>query len=175
MIKVDNLFTNKDIVAVAVSGGKDSMALLHVLYNLIEKGKLKAINVEHGIRGEESLNDTEFVKKECQKLGVELLCFSADCPTLAKQKGMSLEEVAREVRYTYFKQAVDSGFCNKVATAHHLSDSVETMLFNLFRGSGLSGVTGIDNRDYIVRPFADVSRQEIDLYVDKNGNIGTTQ
>ena len=169
MINVKDFFTNKDVVAVALSGGKDSMALLHVLYNNLPKGNVKAINVEHGIRGEESLVDTEFVKAECKKLGVELLCFSADCPTLAKQNAMSLEEVARKVRYEFFKQAVDSGFCNLVATAHHLSDSVETILFNMFRGSGGGGVTGIDSRGYIIRPFADITRQEIDLYVDKNG------
>jgi len=168
MIKVDNFFTNKDVVAVAVSGGKDSMALLHVLYNALPKQNLKAINVEHGIRGEESKQDSLFVKEQCEKLGIELKCFSADCVAFSKANNTSLEEGARIVRYKFFEEAVNSGFCQFVATAHHLSDSVETILFNLFRGSGVSGVSGIENRDYIIRPFLNVTREEIDLYVQKH-------
>ncbi|MBO6263816.1 MAG: tRNA lysidine(34) synthetase TilS [Clostridia bacterium] len=167
------LLKNRGVVAVAVSGGKDSVALIHLLSKL--KGELgitlKAVNVEHGIRGEESVSDSEFVKKLCKELSVELYFKSVDVPRLVERDGLSEEEAARILRYKVFDEAIESGFCDFIATAHHLSDDVETILFNILRGTSLSGVGGISSLSHggkILRPMLSVTRDEIDDYVLKN-------
>ena len=167
------LLKNRGVVAVAVSGGKDSVALIHLLSKL--KGELgitlKAVNVEHGIRGEESVSDSEFVKKLCKELSVELYFKSVDVPRLVERDGLSEEEAARILRYKVFDEAIESGFCDFIATAHHLSDDVETILFNILRGTSLSGVGGISSLSHggkILRPMLSVTREEIDDYVLKN-------
>ena len=168
MVDFSKFFSDNDIVAVALSGGRDSMALLHMLTLAMPKSRIKAINVEHGIRGESSVADTSFVKNYCKVEGIELKCYSADVPAYCRQTGTSEEEGARQIRYAFFKQALQEGFCTKIATAHHLSDSVETVLFNLFRGAGTTGGSGIGQNNNIIRPLLTVSREEIDLYVEKN-------
>ncbi|MBR3864942.1 MAG: tRNA lysidine(34) synthetase TilS [Clostridia bacterium] len=168
-----NLFNKQESVAVALSGGKDSVFLLHLLYtHANELGiTLKAVNVEHGIRGENSLRDTEFVKKLCEKFDIELLCFSVNTLAHSKENGYSEEQSARILRYECFEKAINSGFCNKIATAHHLSDNAETVLLNLFRGSALSGVSGIPKtalNGKIIRPILNTSKQTINEYIEKN-------
>ncbi len=168
-----SLFNKQESVAVALSGGKDSVFLLHLLYkNALELGiTLKAINVEHGIRGESSIRDSEFVKELCAKLNVELLCFSVNTLAHCKENGYSEEQSARILRYECFKKAISDGFCDKVATAHHASDNAETVLLNLFRGSALSGVSGIPKTTLngkIVRPILNTSKQTIEEYIKKN-------
>lgn len=169
----NSLFKPKDTVAVALSGGLDSVCLLHML--LDKKDDLlisvKAVNVEHGIRGENSKRDSLFVKNLCQKLGVPLLSFSVNVPEYAEKNGLSIETAARVLRYQCFDNALIGGFCNKIATAHHLSDDAETVLFNLFRGTGVSGVTGIKKSAYsdkIVRPLLSSGRSELYDYAKKN-------
>lgn len=157
----------------AVSGGADSVCLLHLLHtnaNALEI-TVKAVNVEHGIRGESSLQDSRFVKDFCASLGIELKSYTVNAPGYAKEKGYSLEQSARILRYECFDNALIEGFCDKIATAHHLSDNVETVLFNLFRGSALAGVCGIDEislNGKIVRPLLGCSRAQIDEYVKQN-------
>ena len=147
-------------VGVALSGGSDSMALLHLLSsNANFYGfSVCAINVEHGIRGEESIADSLFVKDYCKKNNLPLLTFSVDCINYAKENKLTVE------------QALSQGFCDVVATAHHLSDNAESVLFNIFRGTGLKGLIGIaDNlSDKIIRPLLDVSKDEINEYVKKH-------
>lgn len=166
----EDLLIGKKSVAVALSGGKDSMALLNLLLeSKTFKGQVKAINVEHGMRGESSVKDSEFVKSYCKQKNVPLKCYTVNAPEYSEKTKTSLEEGARILRYSCFKDAYDSGFCDAVATAHHLSDNAETMLFNLFRGSSLYGMSGIKEQNGIyIRPILSVSREEIDLYVDKN-------
>lgn len=166
----EELLVGKKAVAVALSGGKDSMALLNLLLeSKTFKGQVKAINVEHGIRGESSVKDSEFVKNYCKQKNVPLKLYTVNAPEYAENNKTSLEESARILRYSCFKDAYDNGFCDAVATAHHLSDNAETMLFNLFRGSSISGMSGIKEQNGIfIRPLLCVSRKEIDLYVDKN-------
>ncbi len=166
-------FVNKnETVAVALSGGSDSMALLHYMHkNAKDYGfNVIAINVEHGIRGEQSKNDTEFVKNYCANLGVELICYSVDCITYSKNQKLSLEEGARKLRYDCFFDSITNGKCDKIATAHHLRDNVESILLNLFRGTGLKGLAGITS-DYdgkIIRPLINVKKEEIERYVLEN-------
>lgn len=160
-------------VAVAVSGGADSMALLHFTVNFCTRFRFKtvALNIEHGIRGENSLRDTAFVKEYCAEKGIPLLEYKVDAPHKAKADKMPLEQAARILRYECFADAVKRGNCDAVFTAHHASDNLESVLFNLFRGTGVKGLTGI--RDYesvIYRPFIKVSKAEITEYV-KQHNI----
>ena len=159
-------------VAVAVSGGADSMALLHYVMNHRDKFRFKivAINVEHGIRGENSLRDTAFVKEYCSAQGVPLYEYKVDAPKKARKDKIPLEQAARILRYGCFYDAVSKGKCDAVLTAHHSSDNLESVLFNLFRGTGIKGLTGI--RDYkrvIFRPLIKVSKAEIAEYVKANG------
>lgn len=168
-----NLFNKKEVVAVAISGGADSVCLLHLLHTNAKALDItvKAINVEHGIRGESSLQDSQFVKDFCALINVELKSYTVNAPSFAKQKGYSLEQAARVLRYECFDNALIEGFCDKIATAHHLNDNVETVLFNLFRGSALAGVCGIDEislNGKIVRPLLGCSRAKIEEYVKQN-------
>ncbi len=150
-------------VVVALSGGADSMALLHVLYSLKDEYSLtlEACHVNHGIRGESAERDEAFVTAECENLGVNLHLLSADIPKLAEQKGMGLEECGRMVRYEFFRSLGDC----LVATAHTLSDRCETLLLNQTRGASLKGLCSIPaTRDNIIRPLIDCTRGEIEAY-----------
>lgn len=158
-------------VAVATSGGCDSMALLHYLSSASKKGgfNVVALNVEHGIRGEESLRDTKFVKKYCEEHEIPVLCYAVDCRKKSYEDKLSLEEAARILRYDSFADALKNGKCDFVATAHHSRDNAESVLFNLFRGTGVKGLSGIKNRGAIIRPFIKVSKEEIENYAKTNG------
>ncbi len=164
---------NEKCVAVAVSGGQDSMCLLH--YLLVNSKKFNysvvAINVEHGIRGESSVKDSEFVKDYCAKNGVPCYSFTVDVPAYAQKNKLTLEQAGRKLRYDIFYETINNGNCDVVATAHHLGDNVESILLNLFRGSGVSGVVGI-NEEYskgIIRPMLNVQKSQIELYSIENG------
>lgn len=169
-----SLFKKGAAVAVALSGGKDSVCLLHLLIKNAERLNItvKAVNVEHGIRGESSINDSAFVKDLCDSLNVPIKSYSVNAPERAKATGESLEQAARKLRYDCFYEALNGGFCNQIATAHHLSDNAETVLLNLLRGSSLKGLCGIKktaNGGKIIRPLISVSRKQIDEYVELNG------
>ncbi|HKL93710.1 MAG TPA: tRNA lysidine(34) synthetase TilS, partial [Clostridia bacterium] len=118
-------------IAVAVSGGRDSMALLH----LFSKSNLSffAVNIEHGIRGEESLRDSKFVADFCQENGILIKSFSVDAPAYANQNHMTLEQSARELRYQIFDILLSSNECDLIALAHHLDDQAETVLMRILR------------------------------------------
>ena len=158
-------------VAVAVSGGEDSMALLHFTANFSARCRIKtvALNIEHGIRGENSLRDSAFVKDYCKNHDIPLLEYKVDAPKKAKANKIPLEQAARILRYECFFDAVKSGKCDAVFTAHHSSDNLESVLFNLFRGTGIKGLSGIqDYGNVIYRPFIKVSKAEITEYVREN-------
>ena len=159
-------------VAVALSGGSDSICLLHFLNSKKEDFSftLKAVNVEHGIRGESSKSDSAFVKDLCLSLSIPLYSFEVDAPTYCKENNLTLEEGARALRYNCFYKAIKEGFCDFVATAHHESDNFETLLFNLFRGTGMDGVKGIEEKTAkgIIRPLLKTSKQEINDYIKIN-------
>ncbi len=171
-INFGNMNLKSKKVAVALSGGSDSMALLHVLNSNADfyDFSVCAINVEHGIRGEESIADSSFVKDYCNTNGIPLLTFSVDCINYARENKLSVEQAGRVLRYGCFEQAISQGFCDVIATAHHLSDNAESVLFNLFRGTGLKGLFGIaDNvSNKIIRPLLEVSKDEINEYVKKH-------
>lgn len=154
-------------LAVGVSGGADSMCLLEILSKLkVDYGIiLKAVHLNHNIRGEEALRDQKSVEDFCRKLGIECISFSYDIPALAKEMGIGEEECGRIKRYECFSAAG----CDAVATAHTLSDSIETMIFNLLRGTGAKGLLGIPyKRDSIIRPLIECTRREIEAYCIEN-------
>ncbi|MGN1235088.1 MAG: tRNA lysidine(34) synthetase TilS [Christensenellaceae bacterium] len=155
-------------IALAVSGGRDSMALLHCFLSARERIRLIVVHCEHGIRGEASLADERFVKDYAARQGVDCISFHEDCPALAKQLGVSLESAARVFRYRVFDELLASGRVDLVATAHHADDNAETVLFRLCRGTSLSGAAGIVERKGYIRPLLDVTREEIDDYVRQN-------
>lgn len=171
-VNLSHFFNINDTVAVALSGGKDSMALLH--YLLSKKDLLKinviALNVEHGIRGQESINDSQFVKDYCKEKNVPILTYTVNSLEKAKSEKLSVEQSARALRYQCFYDAISSGKCDKVATAHHSLDNLESTLFNLFRGTGLKGASGIEENfsNSIVRPFLTVEKEEIENYIKEN-------
>lgn len=155
----------------AVSGGADSVALLHYLNAL--KGKhgylLCAVHCEHGIRGEESLADMEFVKALCKEWGVELYLFQEDCPARAKREKASLETAARNFRYQSFRTLVREGKTEYIATAHHKNDEAETTLFRLARGTSLGGMFAMkEESGYLLRPFLKWSKKDINAYIAEN-------
>ena len=159
-------------VCVAISGGVDSVVLLHTLFKLREQFEisLSAVHCEHGIRGEESLADGEFVKAFCTSLNVPCHYFSEDCPARAAREKVSLETAARNFRYACFSALVERGEVDFIATAHHLNDEAETVLFRFARGSALSGIRGMDEKNgYILRPFLHKTRAEIERYAKENG------
>lgn len=171
------LFSSGDVIAVALSGGKDSVCLLNLL---LENRKqlniiVKAVHVDHSIRGKDSENDAEFVKNYCEKLGVSIKIYKVDAPLYCKQNSLSIEQGARALRYGVFNELLSSGYCDKIATAHHKNDNYESLLFNLFRGTGLKGAGGIPKQNgKIIRPLLNASRKQIDEYVDIN-NLPFTQ
>ena len=173
-------------ICVAVSGGRDSMALLHLLNALSEEYgiSLCALNCEHGLRGETSKRDSLFVKNICKQWDIPLLTFSADCKRLAKDRGVGEEVAARDWRRSCYALAAEQfgkgNFDNfAIATAHHVNDNAETVLFNLARGCGLSGASGICDGEVslssdpsikikIVRPLISCTRDEINEYISAN-------
>lgn len=161
------LFEEHKRITAAVSGGADSMALLYILLELRESLGItvSAAHLNHMIRGEEAARDENFVRAECEKLGVPFVCEHIDVPKYAAENKLSLELAAREVRYDFFRR-VSYG---AVATAHTASDSLETMLFNLARGTALKGLCGIPpKRDIFIRPLILCSRREIEEYCAEN-------
>ena len=170
MLKFSTEIKGKTI-AVALSGGKDSMCLFNLLLKQKEQLniKLKAVNIDHSIRGKESENDSLFVKNYCMKVGVELYFDKVDAVKFSNENGYSLEESARILRYEILDKILKQNYADYIATAHHLSDNFETVLLNLVRGTGIKGLSGIpEERKGIIRPLLSASRSEIDDYILKN-------
>src|SRR5438876_7337610 len=158
---------------IGVSGGRDSVALLHWLVDLGYR-KLIVCHFDHHLRGRSSQADARFVKKLAAKYRVDFQIGSTNVPTFAKKKRMSIETAAREARYSFFAKIAKRRHCRAIFLAHHADDLVETFLLNLVRGAGITGLAAMrevstrrmDDRDLtIVRPLLSVWRAEIDKYV----------
>lgn len=166
------LFDRGDKVGVAVSGGRDSMSLLHYLVE--HKNDLMinviAIHVEHGIRGEESLSDQAFVLDYCSQNDIPVCYTKVDVPGYAKDHLIGVEQAARELRYRYFDELLKKGIVDKIATAHQLDDQCETVLMRIFRGTGVKGLEGIPSArsGKYIRPMLSLSRLDISEYCDAN-------
>lgn len=157
-------------VCVAISGGIDSVCLLHAFRKGAKQNQitLSAVTCEHGIRGEASLGDVQFVRKVCAAWDIPLYIFSADIPDRAEKSGRGLEEEGRMFRYGCFSQLLQTEV-DFVATAHHLDDVAETVLFRLARGTSLKGLAAIRERDGIVRPMLGVTKEQVEAYANRYG------
>ena len=162
-----SLISKGDTVTVALSGGADSVALLHVLWSLKDELSitLKAAHLNHGIRGGEADRDEAFARQICDKFDIPFVSEIIDIPAIAKERGQSIELCAREVRYDFLSRNADG----LIATAHTASDNAETLLLNLTRGSGTKGLSGIPpKRDNFIRPLIFCSRYDIEKYCIDN-------
>lgn len=171
-IRQNHMIQANDKVIVGVSGGADSLCLLFVLREYQRKVpfSMAVVHVEHGVRGKESLEDEEFVKKICLEYEIPVKCFSFDVPQIAREKKISVEEAGRIMRYQAFEQMVCETGADKIAVAHNQNDQAETMLWNMARGSGIAGAGGIRPvRGKIIRPLLCLQRCEIEDYLQKRG------
>ena len=162
-----SMIKSGDTVIAAVSGGADSVALLHVLYSLQDElsFSLAACHVNHNLRGAESDGDEMFVRRKCRMMDIPLYVANIKVNEF-RQKHDSLEECARRLRYGFFE---DIGKNKLIATAHTASDNCETILINMVRGTALSGICGIPaKRDNIIRPLLYITREDVERYCREN-------
>ncbi|MBS5511736.1 MAG: tRNA lysidine(34) synthetase TilS [Clostridium sp.] len=161
-----------DGVLAAVSGGADSVCLLLLLNGLAAELGIRvfAFHMNHGIRGAEADRDERFVMELCERLNISLTVAHEKVETYAEKYGLSGEEAGRILRYRHLEETAERYQCAKIAVAHHEDDDAETVLLNLFRGSGLAGLSGIRPvRGKIIRPLLCVSRKEIEEYLKEQG------
>lgn len=161
-----------DRVLVALSGGSDSVAMLHILNSLKESMgfSLCAAHINHNIRAE-AKRDEDFVSELCQSLGIECFVKSVKVLEYAKEKGISTELAGREIRYSFFDEIKEKHSIDKIATAHNRNDSAESILLHLTRGCGVSGLSGIEPvvNGKIIRPIIEIFKNEIEQYCFENG------
>ncbi|HQG67961.1 MAG TPA: tRNA lysidine(34) synthetase TilS [Paludibacteraceae bacterium] len=163
------LFPEKGKILVGVSGGRDSVALLDILIKLGYRCTVAHCNFH--LRGEESDRDEKFVQQLSFNLNIPYYSVDFDTVNYAKQKNISIEMAARELRYSWFTSLAEKINAQAIAIAHHADDNVETLLMHLVRGTGLKGLTGISPKNgLIVRPLLCCTRNEINEYI-KNNNL----
>jgi tRNA(Ile)-lysidine synthase len=164
-VKRQRLFHPGQRIGVAVSGGPDSVLLLHFMKDLaLEWGiTLAVVHFNHHLRGAESEADERFVRKLADSMGIAFMCGEAEVARVAREKKRNLEATARELRYRFFFSLVEQGRLDKVVTAHTANDQAETVLLRLLRGAGTRGLTGIHPvlEGKVARPFLDLTRAQI--------------
>lgn len=156
-------------VGVAVSGGADSVFLLHAMRELAPRWNLRLsmVHIEHGIRGEASVADADFVAKLAETFGLPFHLRRADVPAMAG----NLEQAARKVRQSFYSELIATGAVDRVATGHTRSDQAETVMFRILRGSGPTGLAGIlpVTREGLIRPLLGIDREEIETWLRERG------
>lgn len=171
-IETHNLINDGDHIIIGLSGGADSLAMTHGLIRLREKLNitLTAVHVNHMLRGGAADADAVFVQNFCDSEGIACFVFNEDVQMLAKQQGISFEEMGRNVRYDKFESVKSQLGANKIAVAQNRNDVVETFFINLFRGAGIHGLSSIEYiRDNLfIRPLLDVNRTDIEAYCKCN-------
>lgn len=170
-IKKHQLLMPNTTVVVGVSGGPDSLALLHFFYTIQAEWNITivAAHVDHMFRGRQSEEEMYFVKHFCDQLGIICEAKQIDVPAFQRQTKMGAQEAARECRYRFFREIMEKHAASFLALAHHGDDQIETILMRLVRGSSKKGYAGIPFKrpfqdGYIIRPFLCVSRAEIEAY-----------
>ncbi|RKX29012.1 MAG: tRNA lysidine(34) synthetase TilS [Candidatus Zixiibacteriota bacterium] len=170
-IKDYNLIAPRDAVLVGLSGGPDSVALIHLLHQLSSELKLLlgAVYINHGIRVEAAKIEEEFCQTLCDRLSIDLMIVREDIPDLAHRGKKGIEETARDFRYGVFDRVASEDGYDKIAVGHHADDQVETILFRILRGTGRPGLLGMPmRRDKIVRPLLNIHRREILQYLEEH-------
>lgn len=154
-------------VIIGLSGGADSTLLLHHFAKRAEE--VLCVHVNHMIRGAEADRDERFCRELCKELGVELLVCRIDIPALSRERGTGVEETAREERYRVFNEELKKRGFDAILTAHNADDNIESIIFNLARGSGINGLSGIKPKNgNIYRPLINLPKSEIVSYLDDN-------
>jgi tRNA(Ile)-lysidine synthase len=168
----NNMLQTGDKIVVGVSGGPDSLCLLHVLKDLCEDYgcSLYAAHLNHKFRGEAADADAVFVGEICREWGVPAFIETFDVPAYIEESGLSPEEAGREIRYKLFERVCLEVGGNKIAVAQNLNDHIETILMRFMRGSGIDGLKGIEAvRGNIIRPLLEIERCRIEEYCSENG------
>ena len=170
-IKKNNLIQKGDKIVLGLSGGPDSVCLLHILKRLKDVLDIEvyAAHLNHQIRGMEAQKDALYVSQLCESLGIKSFVKSIDVPKYCKENKLSIEEGARKLRYEMFFEIKESLNADKIAIAHNLNDQAETVLMRMMRGTGLQGLKGIDyiRDNVIIRPILDIERSEIEAYCEE--------
>jgi len=167
-IKKHGMISSGETVLAAVSGGADSVCMLHMLLELSNElnFSLSAAHFNHMLRGSEADRDEAFVKNLCASLDVPFFAGRADVSAFAKEHGKSTEEAARILRYDFLQKKADEIGAAKIATAHNADDNAETVILNLTRGTGLAGLRGIPPvRSNIIRPILCLTREDVEEYL----------
>lgn len=167
-----NMLPQNGLILAAVSGGADSMCLLHILSALsgAQNFSVAAVHYNHRLRGAESDGDEAFLRDYCATVGIPIYVGAGDVLDEARKSGEGIEEAARRMRYAFFYETAEKLGAARIATAHNADDNAETVLLHLCRGAGLNGLCGIPPvRGNIVRPLLTVTRSEIEQYLNENG------
>ena len=169
--KKESLVENGDRIVVGFSGGPDSVFLVEMLLKLREKidFDIVLVHINHLLRGKEAQRDEDFSINYGKSKGLKVFARKINITSLGKEKGLSLEEAGREARYSFYKEVLEKSNSNKIALAHNKDDQIETFMFRLTRGTGLSGLEGIaTKRDRYIRPISEIYKSEIVNYLDEN-------
>ncbi len=170
IISQNRLFHHDDRLLLAVSGGVDSMVLMHLFHKL--PYKFLVAHVNYNLRGEDSGKDAQLVESSCQDLGIEFLYKNVDTRDISEKSNKSIQMVARDVRYEWFEELMKVHELDYILTAHHADDNLETALFNLTKGTGISGLRGIPIRnEKRVRPLISFSKESIYEYAKEKGIV----
>ncbi len=159
-------------MVIGVSGGPDSVCLLHVLHSLSNTLgiELHAVHINHMLRAEEAQADEEYTSALCEELNVSLFIVRTDIVQMAERLGMSIEEAGREARYHEFDAYARNVGAARIAVAHNRNDQAETVMMHLIRGSGIAGLAGMDyRRGAVIRPLLNIAREEIEQYCKASG------
>lgn len=166
-----NLIKANDKIVLGVSGGPDSLFMLNILNNLKEKLHIKLVvaHINHMIR-DEADSEEQFVKAFCKKINVEFYSKRIEVEKYANNNKIGLEEAGRKIRYEFFEEVCEQTGSNKIAVAHNKNDKVETMIMHILRGSGISGLQGIQpqTNNKIIRPIIEIERKDIEKYCEEN-------
>lgn len=167
-ISANSLINEKDRILVGLSGGPDSIFLLYILHNYFNN-QLIIAHINHKLRGVDSDLDEKFVRTISQKLKIPLYVIREDVKKLSNENKKSIEEVGREVRFSFFDKILKVENFNKIALGHNLDDNVETILINFIKGSGTKGLIGIpEKRDNIIHPIINIKKEEILKFLEEN-------